>query len=151
MELSTWTDKRSFEEAVLFLDNGEPLLILRKFSDGNGIVRGISGVLLHEVEAASGPNGDTVEIGLISYTKRLLSGRFKTIQHKLGVKSPDLSEKFEEEFTEEAHTYTNYGTCNICEKEDGRSPHKVASMQGKEVMICSSCKLKCLFLEAGGQ
>lgn len=151
MKLSDWKDKKSFEEAVLSLDNDEPLLILRKFDDGVGVVRGANGVLLHKVVAVEGLNGDTVEAGLISYTKRLLSHDFISIKERLGIKTPNVGDVYRNAFLQEAHEYTNYGSCEICSKEDGRTPHEVESMNKKELMICSSCKLKCLFVEAGGK
>ena len=148
MELSTWQKKETFEEALLALDDGEPLLTLRKFNNGVGVVRGPTGVLLQQIDAVDGFNGETVETGLINSTKRILSGDFLTIQQRLGIRTIEATKEFRESFMKQVRDYTDYGECDVCQKPESRTHHESAN--GTSLKVCARCKLKIMFTAASG-
>lgn len=150
MKLSTWRTRDGYQEATLTLDDGEPLLTLRKFKNGAGVVRGPTGVLLEEIEPnnLSRFNGN-VDACLINSTKKILSGDFINIQQRLGLKTIIATKEFADKFMEEAHAYTDYGECDICGCFASRTDHETTN--NEVIKVCSKCKLKIMFVEVGGR
>lgn len=142
MELNDWNIKDTFEEAVLTLENGDPLLVLRKINNERGVVRGPTGVLLQEVDVINNLD-ETVESCLTNAVKRILDGDFLTIQQRLGLPTMEVTREFRESFMKEVREYTDYGECEVCHKESGRAQHDATNK--KVLKVCQRCKLKLMF------
>ncbi len=133
----------NFHETQVIMDSGYSLVKVRIFSDNECVIRSDSGRMLLHLKNSSRSQAE-------EFTKQLFERDFATIKDKLEIRTPHVGGTHRKKFMEEVRSFVDYGDCDKCSKPNARYKHEPHRDPSNAQYVCRTCKLKLMFIDAGG-